>query len=101
MLDNTLPHTCTGAQNYLARDNIRVLEWPACSADLSPKRRNRACRNNPGNAEQLIRAVEEWIVPRQELDKLISNMLCRIQAYIGEKNCQVGSCFSHTFGIQK
>ena len=36
MHDNTQPHTARLTQNFLARHNVNVLEWPACSPDMNP-----------------------------------------------------------------
>lgn len=62
---------------FLEREDIKVLEWPACSTDFCPiehlwnilTRRIRARRDNAGN-EQYIRAVlEESInLPQHELN---------------------------------
>ena len=36
MRDNARPHMARLTQNYLARHNVNVLQWPACFPDMNP-----------------------------------------------------------------
>lgn len=92
MHDNAPPHTSRVATEFLEREAVTVLEWPASSPDLNPiehvwdcvKKGIRARRNAPGNVEQLIPAAqEEWANVRQEqVDTLIRSIPRRIAACI-------------------
>ena len=37
MHDNTFPHSATITRQFLATNNVDVLDWPANSPDLNPK----------------------------------------------------------------
>ena len=80
--DNAKPHSARVTTAWLRSTRVRVLDWPACSPDLSPienvwrimKRKIRARR--PRTVEQLklfIRQVWERIPPTK-LQQLVSSV---------------------------
>ena len=88
--DNARPHVARVCMNFLEAENIRVLEWPAYSPDLSPiehiwdilDRRVRHRVPLPANIGQLRDALaEEWEnIPQVTIDNLVHSMRRRCLA---------------------
>ena len=91
--DNARPHSARVTTAWLRRHRVRVLDWPACSPDLSPienvwrimKRRIRQRR--PRTVEQLKSCIhQEWAkIPLAKLQQLISSVPKRLQSVIKRK----------------
>lgn len=88
--DNAKPHTARITSAWLRRHRTRVLDWPACSPDLSPienvwrimKRKIRQRR--PRTVEQLKTYIQqEWDrIPVAVVERLVSSMPRRLQSVI-------------------
>jgi hypothetical protein len=87
--DNDPKHTAHSTKKWLKDNNIKTLEWPPQSPDLSPiehiwnevDRRVRRCSNQPKNKDELwevLQDVWEGIEP-EFCQKLISSMPKRIE----------------------
>ncbi len=80
--DNAKPHTAAITTAWLRSRRVQVLNWPACSPDLSPidniwciiKRKIRQSR--PQTLQQLETCIrQEWDqIPKPKLQKLITSM---------------------------
>ncbi len=94
--DNTKPHTAAITTAWLHSRRVRVLNWPACSPDLSPienicriiKRKIRQRR--PQTLQQLETYIrQEWDqIPTPKLQKLITSMPRWLQTVLKSN----GSC---------
>ena len=88
MHDNARPHVARLCQDYLAANNVQVLDWPPYSPDLNPiehlwdhlDRRIRARNPAPVNHAQLRQAlIEEWHrFPQYRINALITSVPRRI-----------------------
>ncbi len=88
--DNAKPHTAAITTAWLHSRRVRVLNWPACSPDLSPieniwriiKRKIRQRR--PQTLQQLETYIrQEWDqIPTPELQKLITSMPRHLQTVL-------------------
>ncbi len=88
--DNAKPHTAAITTAWLSSRRVRVLNWPACSPDLSPveniwriiKRKLRQRR--PQTLQQLETYIrQEWDqIPTPKLQKLIILMPKRLQTVL-------------------
>ncbi len=88
--DNAKPHTAAITTAWLRSRRVRVLNWPACSPDLSPieniwciiKRKIR--QRWPQTLQQLeIYIRQEWDqIPTPKLQKLITSMPRRLQTIL-------------------
>ncbi len=88
--DNAKPHTAAITAAWLRSRRVRVLNWPACSPDLSPieniwriiKRKIRQRR--PRTLQQLETYIrQEWDqIPTPKLQKLITSMPRRLQTVL-------------------
>ena len=84
--DNAKPHSARVTTAWLRSKRVRVLDWPACSPDLSPienvwrimKRKIRQRR--PRTVEQLkLYIKQEWErIPPEKLQKLVSSVPKRL-----------------------
>ena len=93
--DNARPHVARDNMDYLRRNNIDVLPWPALSPDLSPiehlwdqlDRRVRKRRQQPATLDQLRAALtEEWQrIPQASINRLIASMRRRCVAVINNR----------------
>lgn len=91
--DNAKPHTASITASWLRRRRVRVLNWPACSPDLSPieniwriiKRKIRQKR--PKTVEQLESYIrQEWVnIPLPKLEQLVSSVPRRLQTVVKRK----------------
>ena len=82
--DNARPHVARANMDFLRRNNIDVLPWPALSPDLSPKehlwdqldRRVRRRRQQPQTLKQLRAALtEEWQrIPQVLINRFICDL---------------------------
>ncbi len=88
--DNAKPHTAAITTAWLRSRRVRVLNWPACSPDLSPieniwriiKRKIRQRR--PQTLQQLETYIrQEWDqIPTPKLHKLITSMPRHLQTVL-------------------
>ena len=86
--DNARCHTARLCTDFLNRQNIPVLPWPALSPDLSPIEHlwdnlgQRVRRRQPLTLDQLINILlEEWNrIPQEEIRRLITSMRRRCLA---------------------
>ncbi len=88
--DNAKPHTAAITTAWLRSRRVRVLNWPACSPDLSPieniwhiiKRKIRQRR--PRTLQQMETYIrQEWDhIPTPKLQKLITSMPRRLQTVL-------------------
>ena len=88
--DNAKPHTASITTAWLRRRRVRVLNWPACSPDLSPieniwrimKRKIRQRR--PRTVEQLESYIrQEWDnIPLPKLQQLVSSVPRRLRTVV-------------------
>ncbi len=88
--DNAKPHTAAITTAWLRSRRVRVLNWPACSPDLSSivniwciiKRKIR--QRGPQTLQQLETSIrQEWDqIPTSTLQKLITSMPRRLQTVL-------------------
>lgn len=93
--DNARPHVARVCMDFLQRQNINVLPWPALSADMSPiehlwdmlGRCVRQRRQQPDTLNELRQAlVFEWQrLPQRLVRRLIGSMRRRCQALIAAR----------------
>ncbi len=93
--DNAKPHTAAITTAWLRSRRVRVLNWPACSPDLSPleniwriiKRKIRQRR--PQTLQQLETYIrQEWDkIPTPKLQKLITSMPRCLQTVEKKRRC--------------
>ncbi|KAK3104398.1 hypothetical protein FSP39_001145 [Pinctada imbricata] len=84
MHDNARPHTARITRQYLDRETIEVMEWPARSPDLNPiehvwdliSRRIAGRNTAPQTIQQLTQALlQEWMaIPQYMIRRLIISM---------------------------
>ena len=96
--DNARPQVARVCQDFLANNNIVLLDWPPYSPDLSPiehlwdelDRRVRRCRSTPNYLGQLQPALlEEWDnIPMRKINALVNSMQRRIRAVINAREGQ-------------
>uniref|UniRef100_A0AAY4AR81 Tc1-like transposase DDE domain-containing protein n=1 Tax=Denticeps clupeoides TaxID=299321 RepID=A0AAY4AR81_9TELE len=78
--DNARPHSASITTSWLCRRRIRVLKWPVCSPDLSPREniwriiKRKVRQRRPKTIEQLEACIrQEWeSIPISKLEKLVS-----------------------------
>lgn len=88
--DNAPCHKAREVTRWFAENNVRVLDWPAQSPDLSPIEhlwkilKQRVCRYKCASKEMLkAKVLEEWEkLPPQLCYNLVSSMPRRIRAVI-------------------
>ncbi len=91
--DNAKPHTAAITTAWLRSRRVRVLNWPACSPDLSPIENiwhiiTRKIRQRwPRTLQQLETYIrQEWDqIPTPKLQKLITSMPRRLQTVLKEE----------------
>ena len=91
--DNARPHTARVTRDFLRQNNVRLLDWPSRSPDLSPiehlwdhlgrKVRQRNDVNNLRDLEQALH--QEWLnIPVRVIRCLINSMRRRCLAVINK-----------------
>lgn len=93
--DNARPHVARVCQEFLQRNQVNTLPWPARSPDLSPiehlwddlDRRVRRRNPPPQTLPQLLVALQqEWQnIPQRVVQRLIASMRRRCQAVIAAR----------------
>ena len=93
--DNARPHTARLTRQFLATNNVNVLDWPSMSPDLAPiehlwnelDRRVRARLNQPNNRAQLQAAlIQEWNnIPINVVRRYTRSMRNRCRAVINAR----------------
>ncbi len=91
--DNAKPHTAAITTAWLRSRRVRVLNWPACSPDLSPIEniwhiiKLKICQRRPQTFQQLETYIrQEWDqIPTPKLQKLITSMPKRLQLFWKEE----------------
>ena len=91
--DNAKPHSARVTTAWLRSKRVQVLDWPACSPDLSPienvwsimKRKIQQWR--PRTVEQLkLYIKQEWErIPPEKLQKLVSSVPKRLLSVVKRK----------------
>ncbi len=87
--DNAKPHTAA-ITAWLRSRRVRVLNWPACSSDLSPIEniwriiKRKIHQRRPQTLQQLETYIrQEWDqIPTPKLQKLITSMPRRLQTVL-------------------
>jgi hypothetical protein len=90
--DNDPKHTSRVAKDFLARKQIRVMDWPSNSPDLNPIEnmwvivKNNVEKRMPKNVEELkVFMVEEWEAISQEtVNNLVGSMKRRCDLVLEE-----------------
>ncbi len=88
--DNAKPYTAAITTAWLRSRRVRVLNWPACSPDLSPIENiwriiiRKICRRPPQTLQQLETYIrQEWDqIPTPKLQKLITSMPRHLQTVL-------------------
>ena len=88
--DNGSCHTAKLTKNWMARERISLLDWPAQSPDLNPVEhlwdklcRQLGCRAFPNNEELWQHLQEQWqLIPRLYISNLVESMPRRVEAVI-------------------
>ncbi len=88
--DNAKPHTAAITTAWLRSRRVRVLNWPACSPDLSPIEniwciiKRKICQRRPRTLQQQETYIrQEWDqIPTPKLQKLITSMPRRLQTVL-------------------
>ncbi len=88
--DNAKPHTAVITTAWLRSGRVRVLNWPACSPDLSPIEniwhiiKQKICQRRPQTLQQLETYIkQEWDqIPKPKLHKLITSMARYLQTVL-------------------
>ena len=93
--DNARPHTARATRQFLQRNNVQTMEWPAVSPDLSPiehlwdelNRRIRSRVVQPQHMNELQAALlQEWQnIPLRVLRRLVFSMRRRCAAVINAR----------------
>ncbi len=79
--DNEKPHTAAITTAWLHSRRVRVMNWPACSPDLSPIENIWRIIKLKNQLETYIR--HEWDqIPTPKLQKLITSMSRRLQTVL-------------------
>ena len=94
MHDNARPHVARICRQFLNRNNVNVLSWPAVSSDMNPiehiwdylGRKVRTSRNlnNPRDLENAL--IQEWNnIPNVVIRRYVRSMRCRLAACINNR----------------
>ena len=91
MQDGAPCHRSKVATEFLKKNKISVLEWPANSRDVNPIEnmwtimKDKVAYKQPSSAENLRQAIKDvWVteITQEYCESLVSSMPRRIQAYI-------------------
>ena len=88
--DNASCHSAKYTKDWMARNGITLLDWPAQSPDLNPIEhlwdalgRQLGCRAFSNNEELWKHLQEQWqLIPRVYISTLVESMPRRVQAVI-------------------
>ncbi len=88
--DNAKPHTAAITTAWLRSRRVRVLNWPACSPDLSPIEniccifKWKICQRRPRTLQQMETYIrQEWDqIPTPKLQKLITSIPRHLQTVL-------------------
>ena len=97
MHDNTRPHVARICRQFLNRNNVNVLPWPAESPDMNPIEhiwdylcRKVRARGNVHNLRDLENAlIQEWNnIPNVVIKRNVRSMIARLAACINSRDGQ-------------
>jgi transposase len=88
--DNARPHAARVTREFLADNEVTVMDWPAYSPDLNPIEHlwdilgRRVMERGPANRNHLIQLLhQEWeAIPQEEIRRLIDRLRRRCAACI-------------------
>ena len=94
MRDNARPHVARICQQFLNRNNVNILPWPAVSPDMNPiehiwdylgrKVRARGNTHNPRDLENTF--IQEWKnIPNVVIRRYVRSMRGRLAAFINSR----------------
>ncbi|KAL6463867.1 hypothetical protein MHYP_G00282580 [Metynnis hypsauchen] len=92
--DNAKPHSARVTTAWLHSKRVRILDWPACSPDLSPIEnvwrimKHKIQQRRPRTVEQLkLYIKQEWErIPPTKLQQLVSSVPRRLLSVVKMKD---------------
>ena len=94
MYDNARPHVARICRQFLNRNNVNVLPWPAVSPDMNPIEyiwdylgRKARARGNVNNLRDLENAsIQDWNnIPNVDIRRYVRSMRGRFAACINSR----------------